>query len=62
MAELNTDALRMVKEAHQRFRALVQASPLQSSSKNTYLLHSENFIRCLEGEFTPGANARQRRR
>ena len=61
MAEINPDALRVVKTAHQRYQDEVEASMLQDSSKQTYLLHSEQFIRWLEGQFTPGAKVRRQR-
>ena len=60
MTEINQEALRMVKAAHQRYRELVEASRLVESSKQTYLLHSEHFVRWLEGDFTPGANVGRR--
>ncbi|MDO8749789.1 MAG: hypothetical protein Q7K03_01400 [Dehalococcoidia bacterium] len=54
MAEINPDALRLVKAAWERYQEQVEASRLQPSAKRTYLLHSKNFVRWLEGDFTPG--------
>ena len=30
------------------------------STKRTYLLHAENFVRWLSDDFNPGVNSRQR--
>jgi len=54
MFEIDRGALDEVETAFQRYKAAVEASALQSSTKRTYLLHSENFIRWLRGEFKPG--------
>jgi len=54
MVEINPQALATVKAAFERYKAEVEASKLQQTSKDTYLLHTWHFIRWLEGDFTPG--------
>ncbi len=43
-----------VREAYQRYSEVVTASGLAQNTKNTYLLHSGNFVKWLAGEFFPG--------
>ena len=54
MAGINPRALAEVKVALERYEIQVKAYKLQPNSQNTYLLHARNFIRWLEGNFTPG--------
>lgn len=54
MAELTPDALRQIRSALGRYQKEVSDSKLSPRSKETYLLHAENFVRWLEGLFTPG--------
>ena len=54
MAEINPEALRLVEAAWERYQQEVEASRLKPSAKRTYLLHSKNFVRWLDGDFTPG--------
>lgn len=48
-------ALREVEAALSEYKSEIVSSNLTPSTKSTYMLHSENFVRWLKGEFTPGA-------
>jgi hypothetical protein len=53
---LSTETLKAIRDAWTNYERLVSAQPLmQPKTKRTYLLHSENFVRWLEGDFVPGA-------
>ena len=53
---VSTNALKEVKEALRQYELEVEGHPrLARSTKNTYLLHSQNFVRWLSGTFEPGA-------
>lgn len=54
MAKISQQCLSEIKAAFQRYEQEVEVSKLQQSAKRTYLLHSRNFVRWLEGDFTPG--------
>ena len=54
MAKISPQALTEVKNVFQRYEKEVKASKLQQSASRTYLLHSRNFVRWLEDDFTPG--------
>lgn len=43
-----------LRELLAEYVRVVEASQLAANSKNTYLLHAENFVRCTEGKFEPG--------
>ncbi len=60
MPKVSLLSLQEVQEALERYRLEVEATPMTTSTKKTYLLHAENFIRWLSDEFNPGANARRR--
>ncbi len=54
MAKISQKALSEIKGAFQQYEQEVKVSKLQQSARRTYLLHSRNFVRWLEGDFTPG--------
>jgi hypothetical protein len=54
MAEITPQALAEVREALERYEKEVETSKLQPNSQYTYLLHAQNFVRWLAGDFTPG--------
>jgi hypothetical protein len=43
-----------IEAALREYEKEVELSNMTVSSKQTYLLHSENFVKWLRGEFTPG--------
>ena len=55
MLKVRAETLREIEEAFRRYEDEVEGSPLARQAKDTYLLHSRNFVRWLKDEFTPGA-------
>ncbi len=58
MPKINPQALQQVEAALDRYREEVEATRLRPSSKWTYLLHAEHFVRWLSDDFEPGVNVR----
>jgi hypothetical protein len=54
---VSSKTLEEVEAAYREYEHEVHASKMKASTKRTYLLHSENFVRWLKGEFTPGRRA-----
>jgi hypothetical protein len=52
--EISAEALHQIEEALRRYRVKVEASRLTNTSKHTYILHAEHFVRWLKGDFEPG--------
>ena len=61
MPEINAEALRLVKEALERYEHEVDATDLTPESKRTYIGHAQQFVRWLDDDFEPGVNVRHRR-
>ncbi len=55
----NKSALQQVKDALEKYRRAVEPTDMQPSTKRTYLLHAENFVRWLDDDFDPGATVRR---
>jgi hypothetical protein len=55
---INRDSLSEVEAALERYRELLarleQGGAIKPNTSNTYLLHSENFVRWLRGEWERG--------
>ena len=47
--------LHEIEAALVEYQQEVQASSMTASTKHTYVLHAENFVRWLRGDFVPGA-------
>ena len=62
MPEVSREVLERVKEAFDRYEAEVETSDLRPSAKQTYLLHSRNFVRWLDDDFEPGGTLKRRHR
>ena len=60
MPKISQPSLREVQEALEKYREVVDATRMTPSTKRTYLLHAENFVRWLSDDFNPGVNSRQR--
>jgi hypothetical protein len=60
MPKISETALSEVRAAFERYRLEVAATGMTRESKKTYLGHSEQFVRWLGGNFTPGINTRRR--
>lgn len=54
MLQVRPDVVKEVEEALERYMREVRATTLTPSTQHTYLLHAENFVRWLKGEFAPG--------
>ncbi len=54
MAEIGPEALAEVEAALERFEIEVERSKLSKDSQQTYSSHARQFVRWLEGNFTPG--------
>jgi hypothetical protein len=54
MAEISQCQLSAVEEVFRRYTEVVNDLKLRDSSKRTYLLHADQFVRWLAGRFTPG--------
>ncbi len=54
MAKIGQQALKEVKIVLENYEIEVNKSKLQPNSQKTYLLHARNFVRWIEGYFTPG--------
>lgn len=57
MAKISDSAMKEIREAFRQYEREVNRSSLKDNTRKTYLLHSGNFVRWLEGRFTPGERA-----
>ena len=62
MPKVSQDALNQVKNALEQYEREVNGTPMANNTKNTYLLHSRNFVRWLNDDFQPGVNVSSRQR
>lgn len=53
--KIGFEALGEVKDALTLYKRKVDDTNMTESTKKTYTLHAENFVRWLEGNFQPGA-------
>ena len=58
---IEPELLHAIRDAWRSYEQTVNATALMENAKKTYLLHSENFVRWLEGDFEPGAKLEERR-
>lgn len=54
MAQVSQGALREVQAALKNYIAEVNATNLAPDSKKTYIQHTRDFVRWLDGGFVPG--------
>lgn len=54
MRQIPPESLQDVVAALKRYKREVEQSKLKPSTKRTYLLHASNFVRWLQGDFSPG--------
>ena len=54
MTKVNADVLRVVQDALDKYESDVSATPLRPSTKKTYILHAQHFVRWLSDDFEPG--------
>lgn len=48
-----------IRSAFERYSQLVNASDLAPTTKTTYLIHADRFVRWLAGEVEIGSGSRQ---
>ncbi len=53
--KISREALREIEASFKTYEREVCNAPLAPSTKSTYLLHSQNFVRWLSGDFVPGS-------
>jgi hypothetical protein len=51
---VTSKALQEIESAFRDYEREVESSNMTGSTKHTYLLHAENFLRWLKDEFVPG--------
>jgi hypothetical protein len=56
MPQITQLAVEEVEAALLRYRAAVESTALRPSTKHTYIVHAEEFVRWLKDEFQPGAH------
>ena len=54
MAMTNLAALAEVRAALRKYEAAVEGASLKATTKRTYIVHAQHFVRWLAGDFTPG--------
>ena len=52
--KVSPEALREIREAFERYKAEVETTRLAASAKKTYIDRTDQFVRWLNDEFTPG--------
>ena len=52
---VSNEALQEIEAALREYEQEVESSNMSPATQHTYLLHSENFVKWLKGEFVPGA-------
>jgi hypothetical protein len=57
MAEVSPAAIREIEAALARYEREVRAAGLAPDTVKTYLQHAKQFVRWLNGDFTPGRRA-----
>lgn len=51
---VSSKTLQEIEAAFREYEREVESTNITPSTKQTYLLHSENFVKWLKGEFVPG--------
>jgi hypothetical protein len=59
MPEVNSEVLRDVEAALDRYIREVENSSLAPDTKRTYTRHAETFVRWLNDNFQPGGNTKE---
>jgi len=60
--EIDQEAFDQVVRAYRKYHEIVTSSEMTDSTKQTYLVHAENFFRWLANDFEPGLQARSGRK
>ena len=59
MPKINAEALKAVKGALSKYADEINGTNLRPNSKETYILHADNFVRWLEDDFEPGGTLKE---
>lgn len=59
MPKVNPETLRVVQEALERYKIEVESTGLRPTTKDTYILHAEHFVRWLDDDFEPGGTLKK---
>ena len=59
MPEVSQDSLAQVLRALESYESEVNAAPLTRSTKHTYILHADHFVRWLQDDFEPGSTKKR---
>ena len=51
--KISASALTEIEQALEKYEEQVNAANIRITTKSTYLLHADNFVRWLRGEFQP---------
>lgn len=62
MPKISQDSIQQVLRALERYETEVNAAPLTRSTKHTYILHADHFVRWLQDEFEPGSQNKRLQR
>ena len=62
MSKVSRDCLVQILSAIELYKNEVNSTPMKVSSKNTYILHADHFVRWLQDDFEPGVTLKNRRR
>ena len=60
MPKISQDCLAQVLSAFERYKEEVNAAPIADNTKNTYISHTDQFVRWLNDGFEPGDKNRRR--
>ena len=55
------DALAEVEQAYVEYKQVVETSGMALTSRKTYIIHADQFVRWLKREFQPGVHTVNRR-
>ena len=61
MPKVSAGTLREVQAAFEEYKTAVKETLMSESSQWTYITHTEQFVRWLDDQFTPGSGMRLRR-
>ena len=61
MAKISQQALQQIEQALEQYVEEVKEAGLALNTETTYLLHSNNFVRWLKDDFSPGDRLKRHR-
>ena len=60
MPKVTSEVFKAVQDALERYEAEISGTPMTPSTKKTYILHAEHFVRWLNDDFEPGATLKRK--